>query len=412
MVFRRTRVNLYQPPGKARLVKKLAATATVLVVVGLIAALLTRGEGKPLLPADYFVYVGTFTAPATPPEPPRPSSSKGIYVFDFHTATDELTPLGLAAETFSPSFLAVHPNQRFLYAVVNGPNGAVRSFAINSKTGKLTLLNEVASHGDNPCFLDVDRRGKDILVANYTNGSVAVLPIKPDGRLGEATSVVQHSGSSIDAKRQEGPHAHMISTSPDDRFALAADLGLDKILVYRFDADRGSLVGNIPAYATLKPGSGPRHFCFHPSGKYVYVVSEMAATVTVFGFDPISGALSALQTVSTLPPGYAKGNSGAEIEVLPNGRFLYASNRGLNSIAVFAIDPEKGTLTQVEQALTQGKGPRAFEIDPTGSFLFAANQISENMTIFRIDPSTGRLTPIGQVNVPVPAAVKFVARPS
>ncbi len=396
--------------GKMQLGKNLAKIATLLALMCPLAVSLIRGEATAHPLSDYFVYVGTFTAPPTPPEPPRPSTSKGIYVYAFLAATGQLTPLGIAAETFSPSFLAVHPNHRFLYAVVNRVSGGVRSYAIDSKTGKLTLLNEVASHGDNPCYLEADRQGEDILVANYTSGRVAVLPIKPDGRLGEATAVVQHAGSSIDPKRQQGPHAHMISTSRDDRFALASDLGLDKIFIYRFDAERGSLQASDPAFAALKPGSGPRHFCFHPSGKFVYVVSEMASTVSVFGFDHASGNLTPLQTVSTLPPDFAKENTGAEIEAHPNGRFLYASNRGMNSIVTFAIDPEKGTLTQVAQTSTGGKGPRAFEIDPAGSFLFAANQVSENVAIFRIDPSSGRLTPIGQFNVPAPATIKFVPR--
>ena len=367
-----------------------------------------RETGRPVSRAGYFVYVGTFTAAATPPEPPRPSSSKGIYVYRFHPATGQLTPLGLAAETFSPSFLAVHPHQRFLYAVVNRKSGGVSSFAIDPQSGKLTFLNEVASHGDNPCFVDTDRKGQNVLVANYTSGSVAVLPIRRDGRLAEATAAVQHTGSGADPKRQEGPHAHMISTSLDDRFAVAADLGLDKLLVYRFDAGKGTLTPNDPPFARVKAGVGPRHFFFHPTGKFAYVINEMASTITAFGYDYRSGTFKELQTVSTLAPDFKGENTGAEIKVHPSGKFLYASNRGLDSIAVFAIDPKKGTLTQVEQVSTRGKSPRAFELDPTGSFLFAANQVSENLAMFRVDRTTGRLTPIGQVSVPVPACVKFV----
>jgi 6-phosphogluconolactonase len=380
-------------------------TTLSVLFAGMVIALLLQ---RPAVGGDYFVYLGTFTAAATPPEPPRPSRSKGIYVYRFHPATGELTSLGLAAETFSPSFLAVHQDHRFLYAVVNRKNGEVSSFAIDPKTGKLAFLNAVASHGDNPCFLDVDRKGKDVLVANYTNGSVAVLPIGKDGRLAEATAVVQHTGSGANPQRQEGPHAHMISTSPDDRFALAADLGLDKLFVYRFNADRGTLTANNPPFVKLSPGAGPRHFAFHPSGKFVYVVSEMASTVTAFAYNAASGTLKELQTISTVPKDFKKENTGAEVAVHPNGKFLYASNRGLDSIAVFAIDAAKGTLTPVEQVSTQGKTPRAFELDPTGSFLFAANQVSENMVIFRIDPTNGKLTPIRKLDVYVPACLKFV----
>ncbi|MGH9326552.1 MAG: lactonase family protein [Terriglobia bacterium] len=357
---------------------------------------------------DYFVYVGTFTAAPTPPEPPRPSSSKGIYVFRFHSAKAVLTPLGLAAATFSPSFFAIHPNHRFLYAVVNRKNGDVRSFAIHPQNGKLSVLNEAASHGDNPCFIDTDRVGKNVLVANYTSGSVAVLPIQPDGRLGEASAVVEDKGHSINPERQQGPHAHMISTSPDNRFAVISDLGLDKLLVFRFNADKGTLAANKPPFVRVKAGSGPRHFCFLPSGTFAYVISEMASTVTAFAYDAKSGAFKEVQTISTLPNGFKKENTGAEIEMHPSGKFLYASNRGLDSIAVFAIDPGRGTLRLVDQVSTQGRGPRAFELDPTGSFLFAANQISQNLVTFRINPRTGRLTLIGQVDVPVPACVKFV----
>jgi len=388
----------------------MTTTASALVLfafgIALLAPALAGETERAASRTGYFVYVGTFTAAATPPEPPRPSSSKGIYVYRFLPATGQLTSLGLAAETFSPSFLAVHPNGRFLYAVVNRKNGGVKSFAIEPRSGKLTFLNEVASHGDNPCFVDTDRKGRNVLVANYTSGSVAVLPIRQDGRLAEATAVVQHTGSGADPTRQEGPHAHMMSTSLDDRFAVAADLGLDKLLVYRFDAGNGTLTPQDPPFARVKAGAGPRHFSFHPSGKFIYVVNEMASTVTAFAYD--SGTFKELQTISTLPKGFKEENTGAEIEVHPNGKFLYASNRGLDSIAVFAIDPNKGTLTQVQQASTGGKSPRAFELDPTGSFLFAANQVSENLAMFRVDRTTGRLTPIGQVSVPVPAGVKFV----
>lgn len=381
----------------------------VLVIALLIVLPLASAWAKKRgAPKDYFVYIGAFTGPATPPEPPRQSESKGIYGYRFHVATDELMPLGLMAETWSPSFLTVHPDSHFLYAVVNEQNGGVSAYASDPVTGTLTFLNKAASHGDNPCFLGVDREGKDVLVANYTSGSVAVLPIHDDGRLDEASAVIQHSGSSANAQRQTSPHAHMISTSPDDRFAVAADLGLDKLLVYRFDAGKGSLSPNDPAFFKTAAGAGPRHFAFHPSGKFAYVVTEMVPAVVALSYDAARGAFRELQTISLAPADPSEKNTGAEIEVHPNGKFVHASIRGADTIAVFAIDQTKGTLRLVEQTSTQGKGPRAFEIDPTGSYLFAANQISGNVVVFRIDSKTGRLTPTGrEVQVSAVACVKF-----
>jgi 6-phosphogluconolactonase len=356
----------------------------------------------------YLVYVGTYTEEG--------SKSKGIYAYRFDPATSELSPIGLVAETINPSFLAVHPNHRFLYAAnevthYKGQNsGAVSAFVIDHATGKLTFLNEVTSHGADPCYLTVDKSGKYVLVANYTGGSVATFPLFEDGRLGEASAVVQHSGHGKNPERQEGPHAHSIDLSPDNRFALVDDLGLDELLVYRFDNAKGSLTPSDPRFAKLDPGAGPRHFAFHPNGKFAYVISEMQGSVTVFAYDPASGALHSLQTISTLPKDFTGAIENAEIEVHPSGKFLYASNRGHDSIAVFAIDANKGTLTLVDYVPTGGKTPRSFEIDPTGSLLFAANQDSNTIVVFRIDAQTGRLTPSGKMlEVSKPVCVKFVA---
>lgn len=369
-------------------------------------------EAAPASHKKYFVYVGTYTAEAG-------STSKGIYAYRFDSGTGELTSIGLAAETANPSFLAVHPNHRFLYAVNETSNyqgqksGAVSAFAIDHATGKLTLLNEVASKGADPCYITVDKTGKWVLVANYTGGSVAVFRVLEDGRLGAASAFIQHTGHGADPERQEGPHAHSIDLSPDERFAIVDDLGLDETLVYKFDKAKGSLrLNDPPIYTTLAkadPGAGPRHFAFNPNGKFAYVVNEIQSTVSVFSYDGSAGVLRRLQTISTYPKDFSAHNDDAEIQVLASGKFLYASNRGHDSIAVFAIDPDKGTLTLIEYALTKGKTPRSFEIAPGGSLLFAANEKSNNIVVFSIDAKTGRLTPTGKVlDVSEPVCVKFV----
>ena len=355
----------------------------------------------------YFVYVGTYTEEG--------STSKGIYTYRFDPSNAQLTSIGLAGQTTNPSFLAVHPNHRFLYAVNETGNykgqksGAVSAFAIDHATGKLSFLNEVSSGGADPCYIIVDKTGKFVLVANYTGGSVSVFPVLQDGSLGSASAFVQHSGHGTNPKRQEGPHAHSIDLSPDNRFAIVDDLGLDETLVYKFDSAKGSLTLNDPAFAKANAGAGPRHFALHPNGKFGYVIDEMGSTVSVFQYDTAGGILRPLQTISTLPKGFAGQNDDAEIQIHPSGKFLYASNRGHDSIAVFAIDPDKGTLTLIEYVPTKGKSPRNFEIDPTGRLVFAANEKSDNIVIFRIDQRTGRLTATGKVlDMSQPVCVKFV----
>ena len=379
----------------------LCSFSLLLAVTASCTSVTAQSHGK------YLVYVGTYTEEG--------SKSKGIYAYRFDEDANQITPLGLAAETTNPSFVALHPNGRFLYAVnevqnYKGPNsGGVSAFSVDRSTGKLTFLNEVPSRGADPCYIIVDKAGKYVLVANYTGGSVSVFPVLADGKLGEASQFVQHTGQGADPKRQEGPHAHSIDLSPDNRFAFVDDLGLDELKVYKYDTAKGSLTPNSPPFAKLYAGAGPRHFVLHPSGKFAYVVAEMASTITAFTVDLNKGVLQRVQTVSTLPKDFKGDNDDAEIQVHPSGRFLYASNRGHDSIAVFAIDPQKGTLTQIEDVPTQGKIPRSFEIDPTGSFLFAENQKSDNIVVFRIDAKTGRLTPTGKVlDVSSPVDVKFL----
>jgi len=355
---------------------------------------------------SYLIYVGTYTGPA----------SKGIYAFRFDPASGKSTSLGLMVETTNPSFLAIDPSHRYLYAAnevgdyKGERSGGVSSFAIDHKTGKLTFLNEVSSRGAGPCHVALDKTGKYVLVANYDGGGVAVFPVLPDGRLGEASAVVQHSGHGPNTERQEGPHAHEIQLTRDNRFAIATDLGLDELLVYHFDVAKGTLTANDPPFAKVEPGAGPRHFALHPSGKFVYSLNEMGGSVTGFAYDARKGALSSLQTISSLPKDFKGKNDAAEIVAYASGRFLYASNRGPDNIAVFAIDPAKGTLKLVEHVPTKGKTPRNFGIDPTGGFLFVANEESNNIVVFRVDPATGRLTDTGQVlDVPSPVCVVFIA---
>ncbi len=371
----------------------------------LILSLVTVAAAKDSPKNKYLLFVGTYTE----------KESKGIYAYRYDARSSELTPLGVAAETTNPSFLAIDPTSRYLYAVnevqtyKGGSSGAVSAFATNRQTGKLSLLNEVPSRGADPCYVAFDKTGKYALVANYTGGSVAVFPVQADGQIGETSAFVQHQGSSVNQERQEGPHAHWIETTSDNRFAVAVDLGLDELLVYRFDAKTGSLTANDPLYAKLDPGAGPRHLAFHPNGKFAYVVNELQSSITTFTYDGSRGALLKLTTVTTLPKGFKGSNDTAEIKVHPSGKFLFASNRGHDSIAVFSIDGHTGALNLVDRFSTQGKTPRNFEIDPTGKLLFVANQDTDNIVVFRINPNDGRLTPTGQtLHVPAPVCLKFM----
>jgi len=356
------------------------------------------------------VYIGTYTG----------AQSKGIYLSRFDPATGQLTSPELAAETKNPTFLALHPSERFLYAAeeiskFGGTNtGAVGAFKLEPGTGKLTLLSEQPSGGTGPCHLSVDSTGKCVLVANYGSGSVAALPIEADGRLAAPNVAIEHHGSSVNPQRQDGPHAHFITPDPEDRFALECDLGLDRVLIYRLnpsDAAAPILQANDPPSFSVKPGSGPRHLAFHPNGRFVYVISELGWVVTAFAYDGQRGQLKELQTVSTLPPGFSGDNLAAEVQVHPSGKFLYASNRGHDSIVVFAVDEKSGRLSYVEHQSSQGKTPRHFALDPSGHWLVAENQDSGNIVVFRVDTSTGRLTSTGRnVELASPVCLVFVPK--
>ena len=351
------------------------------------------------------VYIGTYTGGR--------NAGKGIYRSALDLKTGALSDPVLAAEARNPSFLEIHPTGKFLYAVSESSGaGSVSAYRIESGTGDLTLLNQRPSGGSGPCHVSVDHAGRNVLVANYGSGSASVIPIRPDGRLAEPTGFVQHEGSSVNAKRQKGPHAHSINASPDDRFAFVADLGIDKIMIYRLDVEKGTIVANDPACAKVAPGAGPRHFAFHPNGKYAYLINELHCTMTAFAYDSASGALTEMQTLTTLPEGFDGSNTCAEVRVHPGGEFLYGSNRGHDSIVVYRIDADRGTLTFVEHERAGIKTPRNFNIDPTGTFCLVANQSGDSVVVFRIDRKTGVLTPTGyKISVSRPVCIRFAARP-
>jgi 6-phosphogluconolactonase len=375
-----------------------------LVALGGTALVAQRTEAPP---EAYFVYFGTYTRAA----------SKGIYRAKLDTGTGRLSTIELAAECRDPAFLAIHPTENFLYAIdestdpAKTPDRGVSAYAIEARTGALTLLNEQSAGGAGPCHLAVDARGQCVLVANYSAGSVTALPLESNGRLRAPSVTLPHSGSSVHPTRQKAPHAHAINVEPGNRFALTPDLGIDRVLVYRLDAAKATLAPNSPAYATLPPGSGPRHLAFHANGKFVYVINELTCTMAVFQFEAGRGELKQVQVISTLPPGerVQPGYSTAEVYAHPTGRWLFGSNRGHNSIVVFSSDPATGKLTHVANVPTQGKTPRHFAVDPTGTWLLAENQGSDSVVVFRIDPDSGRLTATGQtLAVPSPVCAVFV----
>ncbi|MCS7306723.1 MAG: lactonase family protein [Thermoguttaceae bacterium] len=355
-------------------------------------------------PDRLWVYLGTYTR----------KTSQGIYLAELHLRAGRLELKGLAAPLANPSFLAIHPSGQWLYAVgemgdfQGKKQGAVSALAIQPD-GTLKLLNQQPSGGPGPCHLTVDPTGRYVVVANYSGGSIASLPVAEDGRLKEPVSVIQHTGSSVHPQRQQGPHAHSVHFDPTGKLVIAADLGVDKLFMYRLDLPSGKLTPHEPAWVKVDPGAGPRHFAFHPTGRFAYVINELASTITAFSYQADAGRLEPIQTVSTLPEGFTGSNTTAEVQVHPSGRFLYGSNRGHDSLAIFAIDPATGKLTAKGHQSTQGRTPRNFGIDPTGQYLLAANQDSDNVVVFRIDAQTGQLTPTGhQIQVSMPVCVKFL----
>jgi 6-phosphogluconolactonase len=353
----------------------------------------------------FWVFVGTYTG----------KLSKGIYRCELDAATGKLSAPEVAAEIPAPSFLAIHPNHKFLYCVSEQggkDGGKVTAFSIDPKTGALTQLNQRSSGGSGPCHIVVDHLGKTVLAANYGSGSCASYPLEADGKLGEAGSVIQHKGSSVDKGRQEGPHAHSINVDKNNKFAFCADLGLDKVLIYKLNADKGTLTPNDPPFYETEPGAGPRHFAFHPSGKYAFVINEMKQTLTSMKYDPEKGALTKIESYSTLPGEPVKGNSTAEVVVHPSGKWVYGSNRGHDSIVCFSIDEKTGELKPVGWQNKGIKVPRNFAIDPTGKFMIVANQAGNSAVLFKINQSTGELEPTDQkIEVGSPVCIRYMAKP-
>ena len=368
-----------------------------------LASVLMSSGGRPAAAGGRLVWIGTYTGP----------ESQGIYAFRFDDETGTLSPLGLAAETPSPSFLALHPNGKVLYAVNEthdgpGNSGAVTAFAIDPASGRLTKINEQPSRGADPCHLAVDATGQYLVVANYTGGNFVVFPLAEDGRLAAASSILANRGSGPNHERQDGPHAHDVVFDVANRYLIAVDLGLDQLFVYRFDPAVGSFLFGDPASARVPPGAGPRHFAFHPDGRHAYSINELDSTVTALEWDPSTGKLTADASLSTLPSGFTGENSTAEVEVDSHGRFLYGSNRGHDSIAVFRINPVSGALTLIAHTPTRGKEPRHFTLDPTGRWLIAGNQNSNTLAVFRVDQTAGTLSPVGDlVSVSNPVCILF-----
>ena len=365
---------------------------------------------------EILVYIGTYT------EPIRFGTGKiiegkgeGIYVYRLDLSSGAMELAAKATGITNPSYLAFDSTQRFLYAVnemktyEDRPTGTVSAFAVDPKTGRLAFLNKRLTHGTDPCHVLVDQKGRYVFVSNFMSGSLCVFPVIEDGSLGEASDFIQHQGSGIDPVRQKGPHAHSLTLDGANRFAFVPDLGLDKLMVYRFYPKRGMLEPNEVPWIKMKPGAGPRHVAFHPGGKFGFLINELDSTLAALSYDGRKGTFKELQIVSTLPEGFRGESTCADVQVSPSGAFVYGSNRGHDSIVIYKINQRTGKLTYVGHEPTRGKTPRSFGIDPTGRFLLCANQDTDTIVTFRIEPQTGKLLPTGRVTqVPTPVCVKFL----
>lgn len=342
-----------------------------------------------------------------------PGADGAIHAFRLDLQTGKLEPVHRTTGVEHPFFIALSPDQRFLYSIHAHQFGGkeaeqVAAYEIVGRTGRLKLLNRQSALGSAACYLDVDAAGKTVLVANYSTGSVASLPVQEDGSLGKASSFVQHAGSSVDPERQEGPHAHSFVISPDNRFAFAADLGLDQVLGYRLEAATAKLTPNQPPFVKTPAGAGPRHLTFHPSGKHVYVINELSNSITLFDYETESGTLVQRQTVPTLPPDFDGKSYCADLKITPDGRFLYGTNRGHDSLAAFRLGDD-GQLTAIGIEPSLGKGPQNLAITPDGKLLLCANMPGHNVAVFRIDPPTGTLTSVGPpISMPSPSCIRIM----
>ncbi|CAN5560220.1 lactonase family protein [soil metagenome] len=389
--------------------KFLSNRRNFLKLAGIGAAGLSLPLAFPALAEKYqnnggiLIYIGTYTQ----------GKSEGIYLAELNPKSGALKQVGVTKNIENPSYLTIDPSQKFLYSVsevseLNGkPTGGVSAFTLDKKTGTLKEINQQSSHGKSPCYISMDKDKKYVMVANYGDGTIAIYPVQSDGKLGGASDVVQHEGSSVDPNRQKGPHAHCIIPDPTNAYIFAVDLGLDKVLGYSLKANPGKLT-KASSYST-KSGAGPRHLTFHPNGRFAFLINEMNSTMTALTYDSKNGELKEINTISTLPAGFTDKNSCADVHVHPNGKFLYGSNRGHDSIAVFSIDEKSGKISAIEHMSTQGKIPRNFMIEPSGKFLLAANQDTDNVVSFTIDNKTGKLKPTGhQLEVGTPVCLKVL----
>ena len=351
---------------------------------------------KPLQ-KEYYMLVGTYTK----------KTSEGIYVYKFNTETGDFSSVSVAKDIKNPSFLAISPDEKKVYSVGEVDGGAVLSFSFDKAAGSLTPINSQASEGANPCHIELDKTGKWAFVGNYTGGNLSVLPILKDGSLGKAVQTINHEGKSINEARQEKPHVHSINISADNKQLFVPDLGIDKVMIYNFDAKLGKLSAANPVAAEVTPGSGPRHFTFHPNNKFAYVIQELNASITAFAYQ--NGKLVKIQTVDTLPTDFKGNNSCADIHISADGRFLYGSNRFHDTLVIFEIDPKTGKLSLVGHQSVMGKTPRNFSLDPSNRFVLVANQDSDNIVIFKRDTKTGKLSPTGkEIAVSMPVCIKWL----
>jgi 6-phosphogluconolactonase len=348
---------------------------------------------------EHYLITGTYTS----------GKSKGIYVHKFNSATGESSPVSSTSSS-NPSFLAVSPDRKYIYAVNEDAPGQVSSFAFDKTNGRLQLLNQQPSHGRHPCYSTVDKTGKWIITGNYSSGTIAVHRAKEDGSLSNSNDSIQHTGSSVTEGRQEGPHVHATVLSKDNKYLYVPDLGTDKLMIYRFNSKTGSLAPAEQPFVITKPGAGPRHFEIHPGGKFAYLMEELTGTVSAYAVLK-NGNLYLLQNISSLPRDFLGTIGSADIHVSPDGKFLYCSNRGeSNSIGIFSIDVKSGMLSWVGHQSTLGKTPRNFNFDPSGNFLLVANQNSDEIVIFNRDKETGLLTDSGKrINVPNPVCIKWIS---
>lgn len=338
--------------------------------------------------------------------------SKGIYVYQFNRADGKLTELQTVTEGKSPNYLELHPNKKYLYAVYNeglqkvDQNGRVMSFKIDPATGFLTKLNEISSNGRGPAHVSVDPKGRFVYVANYGEGNFSVYRIAPDGSLGEVTDTIRHTGKGADTSRQKGPHVHSIIPSEDGKFIYVSDLGIDKVMIYEVDDKTGKVTPGKMPFGSNPPGSGPRHFAIHPNGQFAYSAEEMSSTVSSFKRDPSTGALTGLDRKSMLPADFKEVNSAADIHFSPDGKFLYASNRGHQSLVIYSIDAATGKMTLVGNEDTHGKHPRNFCMDSKGQYVFVANRDTDNISVFKRDANTGKLVYTSETSTPMVVCIK------